>query len=80
MISIGEKALPLAGAAVRTEPKQLNNVGPKGKVYCGLPLPVASEVAVHLNGYFDLTPHAMHYRPGTASLGKTNTGSRGTKD
>jgi len=61
MIGIGEKALPLAGAAVRTEPKQLNNVPPKGKVYCGLPLPVASEVAVHLNGYFDLdsSRHAL---------------------
>lgn len=53
MYALGEKAVPLAGAASLISSSDGREVS--GRVYCGLPLPPASPVAgCHINGFFDL--------------------------
>lgn len=56
MADIDEKAVPLAGAAI-----QVTGVGTslqplpcEGRIYCSLPLPSATGLKFHINGYFDL--------------------------
>lgn len=53
MMRLKEKAVPLAGAAVRLQPEP--NAEYAGRVYCGLPLPLDSPIkGCHINGFFDL--------------------------
>lgn len=55
MMKLKEKAVPLAGAAVRFDPAPDANFS--GRVYCGLPLPLESPIrSCHVNGFFDLLP------------------------
>lgn len=57
MLQIEEKALPLAGAAVRmkdTGSGYLRATTERGALYCTLPLPGTSSLPFHVNGYFDL--------------------------
>ena len=49
MCEFGEKAIPLAGAAVRIESKPIS-----GTLTCALPLPSASGTPLHIDGFFDL--------------------------
>lgn len=49
MCDFGEKAIPLAGAAVRIESDPI-----AGTLACALPLPSASCTPLHIDGYFDL--------------------------
>lgn len=51
-----EKAIPWAGVAARVQPQGTTfSVEPvAGRIYCGLPLPIETELSVHVNGYFDL--------------------------
>ena len=49
MCDFGEKAIPLAGAAVRIESKPIS-----GTLACALPLPSASGTPFHIDGFFDL--------------------------
>ncbi len=56
MISVGKKALPRVGAAV---PLQACGDGwalaaTKGHLFCSLPLPDASGLPIHVNGFFNL--------------------------
>lgn len=53
MAKLGEKAVPLAGAAARLNNDKKST--PTGRLFCGLPLPLASPVpSCHVNGFFDL--------------------------
>ncbi len=53
MIDIGEKAVPLAGAAALVNRPAQAPFG--GRLFCGLPLSsVPSELACHIQGFFDL--------------------------
>ncbi|HEY9693750.1 MAG TPA: hypothetical protein V6D15_16210 [Oculatellaceae cyanobacterium] len=51
-----EKVLPWAGAAARiSATTTTGNIKPvQGKVFCFLPLPLASNLPIHLNGFFNL--------------------------
>lgn len=53
MLDIGEKALPLAGAAVLVNGQGVADVL-TGSVYCALPLAIETPLRFHINGYFDL--------------------------
>jgi sacsin len=53
MLMLNEKAVPLAGAATRLDAPSLEQF--QGRLFCGLPLPLASPLQFcHVNGFFDL--------------------------
>jgi len=53
MLMLNEKAVPLAGAATRLDAPSLGQF--QGRLFCGLPLPLASPLQFcHVNGFFDL--------------------------
>jgi len=53
MLKLSEKAVPLAGAATRWDVGR--GEGFQGRVFCALPLPLASPLqSFHVNGFFDL--------------------------
>lgn len=55
LAEVGERALPLAGAAARLQ--SLESLAPApldGRFFCGLPLPEKSQSPVHINGAFDI--------------------------
>lgn len=55
MQTIGEKALPLVGVAIRLNPDRPGRVeAVEGRTYCSLPLPDRSPLNFHINGFFDL--------------------------
>lgn len=55
MIDRGEKAIPLAGAAVLLQAnRSLTKTPFRGRAYCSLPLNVETGLPVHVNGFFDL--------------------------
>jgi hypothetical protein len=56
MLTVGEKALPWAGAAAKlvTAGGILSVERVDGRMYCGLPLTDETPLPVHINGYFDL--------------------------
>ena len=56
MLTVGEKAVPWAGAAARlvTAKGTLAVERIDGHMYCGLPLTDETPLPVHINGYFDL--------------------------
>jgi sacsin len=72
MFNEGEKATPVAGAAVKLlyEGERLIGFEPtSGQVYCGLPLPRTIPLGVHLNGYFDLDDNRQWLRLSRESVG-----------
>lgn len=60
------KAVPLGGAAARIDAGPGRKADTLGKAYCALPLPVATGMPVHLNGFFDLdsSRHSLTTRAG----------------
>jgi hypothetical protein len=53
MLAAGEKAIPLAGAAMRLDTAGKERF--QGRVFCSLPLPISSPLgSIHVNGFFDL--------------------------
>jgi sacsin len=52
LTKLGEKALPLVGAAARVRSSKKTTF--KGRAYCFLPTPVKTGLPFHVNGFFDL--------------------------
>jgi len=67
-----EKVIPWAGAATRiTASSTEENLKPfKGKVYCFLPLPLETELPIHLNGFFNLNSSRDNLSSDSGQTGK----------
>ncbi|MET0396738.1 MAG: DUF3883 domain-containing protein [Longimicrobiaceae bacterium] len=68
----GDRALPLAGAAARLEgagPGRKRVDAVEGRVFCGLPLPHETPLAIHLNGFFELDGNRDWLKGNTESIG-----------
>lgn len=72
MFDIGEKALPLAGAAARLNDEGDDGIRAtpvSGQLYCTLPLPDQVPLTFHVNGYFDLDSSRSQLTHGSELIG-----------
>ncbi|MEC4983694.1 MAG: hypothetical protein SAK42_06325 [Oscillatoria sp. PMC 1076.18] len=67
-----EKVLPWAGAAARinTSTTKGNSHSITGKIYCFLPLPLATNLPIHLNGFFNLNSSRDNLSSDSGQTGK----------
>ncbi len=67
-----EKVIPWAGAAARISSSSSDgNVREvKGKIYCFLPLPLESELRIHINGFFNLNSSRDNLSSDSGQTGK----------
>ncbi len=67
-----EKVIPWAGAAARISSSSSDgNVREvKGKIYCFLPLPLESELPIHINGFFNLNSSRDNLSSDSGQTGK----------
>ncbi|MEC4893101.1 MAG: hypothetical protein SAL07_07390 [Oscillatoria sp. PMC 1051.18] len=67
-----EKVLPWAGAAARinTSTTKGNSPSTVGKVYCFLPLPLATNLPIHFNGFFNLNSSRDNLSSDSGQTGK----------
>lgn len=75
MLSLNEKAVPLVGAAMRSDIPVSDG---QGRVFCSLPLPIASPLGpCHVNGFFDLQSDRQGLFQDPGAGGKAPSGSIG---
>jgi sacsin len=70
LATYGEKAIPEAGVAVALSNSVLPHARPvDGRFYCGLPLPTAAGLPVHVHGCFDLDQSRSGLTADTGAVG-----------
>ncbi len=67
MDEVGEKAIPLAGAAIR-----LDHPVASGLLSCSLPMPTKSGIPIHIDGYFDLQDSRQDLHQDNTATGRTS--------
>nr|MDJ0557252.1 hypothetical protein [Microcoleaceae cyanobacterium MO_207.B10] len=67
-----EKVIPFAGAAARifSSSSDGNITEVEGKIYCFLPLPLESELPIHINGFFNLNSSRDNLSSDSGQTGK----------